>query len=111
MKSLQPLLITALLAGLTIIPLRAAEKHHHDNAPAALKGKKAKPYPLDFCLVSDEKFEGSGMTPFEMVQDGQTIRFCCKSCVKDFNKEPKKYLTKLADEVRKQEEAGKKEKK
>lgn len=106
MKSKYPLLVAALLAGIaTTTPLRAAEKHQHDDAAAAVKDKKAKPYPLDFCLVSDEKFEGSGMTPFEMVQDGQTIKFCCKNCVKDFKKEPKKYLTKLADEVKKQEAA------
>jgi YHS domain-containing protein len=98
------LFIAALLAGLNTTPLRAAE-HHHDDSAAVVKAKKAKPYPLDFCLVSDEKFEGSGMTPFEMVQDGQTLKFCCKNCVQDFKKEPKKFLTKLADEVKKQEAA------
>lgn len=65
------------------------------------KAAKAKPYPLDFCLVSDEKFEGSGMTPYEMNVNGQTIKFCCKSCVKDFNKDTKKYLQKLSDETKK----------
>jgi len=105
MKSLQPLFITALLAGLALNPLRAAEKRQQDAATAVTKEKKAKPYPLDFCLVSGEKFEGSGMKPFEMVQDGQTIKFCCKNCVKDFNKDSKKYLTKLVDETKKQEAA------
>lgn len=106
MKSLRPLFIAVLFAGAaTTTPLRAADKHQHDEAATAVKDKKAKPYPIDFCLVSDEKFEGSGMTPFEMVQDGQTIKFCCKNCVKDFKKEPKKYLTKLADEVKKMEAA------
>lgn len=65
------------------------------------KAAKAKPYPLDFCLISDEKFEGSGMTPYEMALDGQTIKFCCKSCLKDFNKDTKKYLKKLSDETKK----------
>ena len=106
MKSLRPFFIAALLAGgVTTTTLRAAEKHQHDEAAVTAKDKKAKPYPLDFCLVSDQKFEGSGMEPFEMVQDGQTIKFCCKNCVKDFKKEPKKYLTKLADEVKKREAA------
>ncbi len=105
MKSLQTLFVAALLAGFTATSLHAAEKHQHDAPAAAAKDKKAKPYPLDFCLVSDEKFEGSGMTPFEMVQDEQILKFCCKSCVKDFKKEPKKYLTKLADVVKKQEAA------
>ena len=50
------------------------------------------------------------MKPVELVYEGQTMKFCCKNCVKDFKKKPKEYLTKLADEVKKQEEA-KKEKK
>jgi YHS domain-containing protein len=45
------------------------------------------------------------MKPFEMVHEGQTIKFCCKNCVKDFKADPKKYLTKLAAEVKKQEAA------
>ncbi len=105
MKTLCPLFLAALLASFITSPLRAAEKPLPEAPPAAAKAAKAKPYPLDFCLVSDEKFEGSGMTPFEMLQDGQAIKFCCKNCVKDFKKEPKKFLTKLAEEVKKQEAA------
>jgi hypothetical protein len=58
---------------------------------------------LDKCLVSDEKFEGSGMKPYELVVDGQTVKLCCKSCLKDFNKE-RSDMKKLG------EEAGKKPK-
>ena len=108
MKALKPLFIAALLAGLaSATSVRADEKKHdhHDQAAASVKDAKAKPYPLAFCLVSDEKFEGSDMKPFELVHEGQTIKFCCKNCVKDFKKDPKKYLTKFADEVKKQEEA------
>jgi hypothetical protein len=56
---------------------------------------KAKAYPLDKCLVSDEKFEGSGMETYEFVHEGQTIKLCCKSCLKDFKKDPASYLKKL----------------
>ncbi len=80
--------VLAVAAVLTSLPLLRA---------ADAKSAKAKPYTLDYCLVSDEKFEGSGMTPYETVVDGQTIKFCCKSCLKDFNKETKKYLKKLAE--------------
>ena len=110
MKTQKLLLTAALFAGLTAsVTLRADEKKHdhHDPAGASAKDEKAKPYPLDFCLVSDEKFATSDMKPFELVHEGQTIKFCCKNCVKDFKKDPKKYLTKLADEVKKQEEAKK----
>lgn len=57
---------------------------------------KAKAYPLDKCLVTDEKFEGSGMEAYEFVHEGQTIKLCCKSCLKDFKKDPATYLKKLA---------------
>lgn len=90
MKLPQFLLVLTAISGVT---LTAAED---------AKTAKAKPYPLDFCLISDEKFEGSGMTPYEMAVDGQTIKLCCKSCLKDFNKDTKKYLKKLDDEVKKQ---------
>ena len=110
MKTPKLLLTAALFAGLTAsVTLRADEKEHGhpEQAGASSKEEKAKPYPLDFCLVSDEKFEKSDMKPFELVHNGQTIKFCCKNCVKDFKKDPKKYLARLADEVKKQEEAKK----
>lgn len=111
--------ITPIIAALTVtalmptVGLRAEEPKSNAKGPAAAAttGEKAKPYPLDFCIVSDEKFAGSDMKPFELVNDGQTIKLCCKSCLKDFNKDKKKYVAKLAAEVKKQEaskEAGKK---
>jgi YHS domain-containing protein len=56
---------------------------------------KPKPYPLAKCIVSGEAFEGSEMTPYQFVYEGQTIKLCCKGCLEDFNKEPAKYLKKL----------------
>lgn len=55
----------------------------------------AKPYPLEVCIVSDEKL-GSMGDPVVKVVDGQEVKFCCKSCLPDFEKEPAKFLTKLA---------------
>lgn len=110
MKTPKYLLIATLFAGLTSLAVHAEDKAHGpDSLPAsAAKDEKAKPYPLNFCVVSDEKFEGSDMKPVEMVYEEQTMKFCCKSCVKDFKKDPKKFLTKLADEVKKSEAATKK---
>jgi len=54
----------------------------------------AKPYPLDKCIVSDEKLGEMG-EPFVFVHEGQEIKLCCKPCQKDFNKDPKKYLKKI----------------
>ena len=72
-----------------------------------VKPEKAKPYKLDKCIVSDEKFEGSDMKPFEFVRDGQKYKLCCKNCLKDFDKDPKKFATKL-DKETKELEAKKK---
>jgi YHS domain-containing protein len=90
MKFTKHILTAVLLTGLTagVLSARAADKH---------ADHKAKAYPLKTCVVSDEKFEGSEMKPHEFVYEGQTIKLCCKSCLKDFNKEPAKYLKKIAE--------------
>ena len=60
------------------------------------KEEKTKPYPLDKCIVSDEKLGADpGMKEFVFTHEGQEIKLCCKSCQKDFNKNPAKYLKKL----------------
>lgn len=56
----------------------------------------ATPYPLDTCIVSGEKLGADpDMEPYTFVHEGQEIKLCCKGCLKDFNKEPEKYLAKL----------------
>ncbi|MEQ2005569.1 MAG: hypothetical protein ABMA26_02125 [Limisphaerales bacterium] len=59
---------------------------------AAAAGAKA--YPLKVCIVTDNEL-GSMGTPVTLVHEGQTVKFCCKPCVKKFNAEPQKYLAKL----------------
>ncbi len=64
---------------------------------AADADKKPKPYPLDKCLVSGEKIGADkDMKPHVFVVDGQEIKLCCKSCLKDFNKDKAGYLKKIA---------------
>lgn len=64
---------------------------------AADADKKPKPYPLDKCLVTDEKIGADpGMKPHTFVENGQEIKLCCKSCLKDFNKDKAGYLKKIA---------------
>ncbi len=66
------------------------------SSPTAATAKPAaKPYTLDVCLVSGEKL-GSMGNPIVFVHEGQEIKLCCKSCRPDFDKEPAKFLTKLA---------------
>jgi hypothetical protein len=60
----------------------------------AKKDAKSKPYPLETCIVSDEKLGEMG-EPYTFTHQGQEIKLCCKPCQKDFNKTPQKYLKKL----------------
>lgn len=57
--------------------------------------KKVKAYPLNTCIVSDEKL-GSMGEPHAFVHNGQEIKLCCKECKKDFDKDSAKYLKKIA---------------
>ena len=58
--------------------------------------KKAKPYPLKTCVVSAEEInDKADMKPHVFTYQGQEVKLCCKSCLKDFNKEPAKYLKKI----------------
>ena len=67
---------------------------------------KAKPYPLKTCVVSDEKLGEMG-EPYVFTHEGQEIKLCCKSCLKDFNKNPKKYLKKMGEAAAKEAKAKK----
>jgi hypothetical protein len=64
-----------------------------DQAPA--KEAAAKPYPLDYCIVSGDKLGEEGK-PVTVVKDGQEFKLCCKDCIKDLDKDPKKFEDKLA---------------
>ena len=79
MKTLFTTLLIA-LAFTTGSVLRAA-----DAAP--------KPFPpsLKTCVVSDEKLGEHGK-PYVFTHEGQEVKLCCKDCLKDFNKEPDKYM-------------------
>lgn len=67
-------------------------------ADAPKSDEAAKPYPLDTCIVSDEKLDADpGMKSYSFVHDGQEIKLCCKGCKKKFDKDPAKYMKKLAE--------------
>jgi hypothetical protein len=52
-------------------------------------------------VVTGEKFGGSMGKPYVFVHEGQEIKLCCKSCLKDFKKEPSKYMAKISEAARK----------
>lgn len=97
------LLIVGALALLAVTPalVRAADT----NTPSSSEKKAdVKPYPLKTCIVSGDKFDGDMGKPVTLTYKGQEMKFCCKDCVKDFNKDPEKWIKKL-DEAQKKESA------
>ena len=91
LKNITALALTATFLAAPLVSFADEKK----NAP--------KPYPLDKCIVSDEKLGEMGK-PYVFTHEGKEIKLCCKSCLKDFNKDTAKYLKKL-------EAAGKPDKK
>lgn len=53
-----------------------------------------KPYPLKVCLVTGNDLDSMGGS-VSTVYNGQEIKFCCKPCLKKFEANPAKYLSKL----------------
>lgn len=65
--------------------------------PAEATSKAA--YPLQTCVISGGKLGGMGK-PVEYVykqagQEDRTVIFCCKGCIRKFEKEPAQFLAKL----------------
>ncbi len=51
-------------------------------------------YPLKKCVVSGEDLGGMGK-PVKVTHDGTDVYLCCKSCLKDFSKNPAKFVAKV----------------
>jgi hypothetical protein len=76
------------VAGLLSAPLLGCS--------AEKKDAKVKPYPLTTCVVSDEKIGADpAMTPYTFVHEGQEVKLCCKSCLKQFKKDTAKFMAKI----------------
>jgi len=81
MKNILTLLLFMVLLGVI---------HAAENTPATVA------YPLNICVVSGDKLGQMG-APTVINYKGTEVRFCCKDCVKDFNKNPDKYLKRLKE--------------
>lgn len=60
------------------------------------KTEKAKPYPLNTCIVSGEMLGGMDK-PYVFTHDGQEVKLCCKKCLKKFNANAAKYMKTIAE--------------
>ncbi len=67
---------------------------------SALDTAKAN-YPMMTCVVSGDDLEGGEMgEPFEYIhkekgKPDRLVRLCCKDCVRDFKKDPARYLAEI----------------
>lgn len=88
MKRIKPVVAALLIGAFCTVPFAgfAADK--------AATPKKPKPYPLKTCVVSGEKLDSMG-EPYVFTHEGREVKLCCKGCLKDFNKEPAKYIKKM----------------
>ncbi len=96
MKSLVK--FTLLAAVLTLGSFAARAANDNPKTPA----KTAVDYPLTTCVVSGDKLDGDMGAPFDYIykengKPDRLVRLCCKNCVKDFLKDPAKYLKMIDD--------------
>ena len=84
-KILTATVVTISLLGAPLLGLGAEEKKD-----------EVKPYTLKTCVVSGEKLGEMGK-PYVFTNGNHEIKLCCKDCLKDFNKDPKKYVKKIEE--------------
>jgi hypothetical protein len=73
-----------------------------------LIAKQLATYPLKTCVVTGGKLGEMG-DPVDYVYKERLVRFCCKGCIKKFEKEPDKYLALIDEAAKKAAETPKTE--
>jgi len=91
------LFLSALLSSALGAVVLAAKEQKGPGGPAPLfaatPAGPVSPVPMNrFCAVERENEVDARIT---VTHAGQTVGFCCKDCMKDFRKDPKKYLAGL----------------
>jgi hypothetical protein len=91
------LFLSALLSSALGAVVLAAKDQGAWGAPPALLAttpeSPASPRPVNKCCPVERENEADAR--ITLPHEGETIGFCCKDCVKDFRKDPKKYLAGL----------------
>lgn len=87
------LIATSLTIGATLAFTGCQSTEHDHSTHSHTSAAAAKPYPLKTCMVTDEALDKDAFT---FVHKGQEIKLCCEGCREDFDKNPSKYLKKLA---------------
>lgn len=99
MKSIKYLTVSLLSVAILAGPFSALAGDSADQKPKTdqKSNAKLKPYKLKTCIVSGDKLGGDMGEPVSYEYEGREIKFCCKSCIKDFKKDPAKYVKKIQE--------------
>lgn len=89
-------LMTLLTAAIFSAGLTTAAEPDKGSKPEGVPAT----YPLRKCAVSDEDL-GSMGKPVKATHEGTDVYLCCKSCLKDFKKEPAKFAKMVKDAEKK----------
>ena len=77
------LVVAVFLLNTGIISAHPGHDHGANGVPVT--------YPLKKCVVSDDPLGDHGKA-IKMTFKGTDVYLCCKDCIKDFNKNPVKYI-------------------
>jgi YHS domain-containing protein len=94
------LLIVAL--GFAVSAFAAEGRAHADSSK-----HKTKEYPLTTCIVTENDLESMGGS-LTKVYNGQEVKFCCRPCIRKFEKSPEKYLERMREAAATAPAAGRK---
>ncbi len=72
---------------------------------ARIVAEQSPSYPLTTCPISNEPLDSMGK-PSDLVHEGRLVRLCCKSCVKEFKKDPTATLKRIDEGVVKAQKAS-----
>jgi hypothetical protein len=86
--------LTILSIAAIFVLISCKGENAEPGQPSADSSPEASEYPLEVCVVSGEEL-GSMGEPVVINHEGTEVRFCCKSCLPKFEKDPAKYLAKL----------------
>jgi YHS domain-containing protein len=81
---------------LTASVFALAQQEQATSQPAEVT--KGDPYMLPICVVSGERL-GSKGDPVVKDIDGRQVRFCCKNCVGEFEKDPRRYFAEIDEKI------------
>ena len=76
-----------ILAGAALLALATVSATAEDK-------KQPIPDKMTTCPVSGDKLGEMGK-PYVFKHEGREVQLCCKDCLKDFKKDPAKYIKKL----------------